>query len=148
MAKVTKETKAFERLVLGEDSESVRVIETLRQGRIKIKKGWVQGDLAVDKHGDGVKSTSEEAVGWCALGAVGVQNEERPGTAGRALEVVLDLGQFENVPEFNDDGNTTQSDVLDVYDKAIKYVKKHGVPTAQAVKKAKYVAQQKREQGW
>lgn len=137
--KVTKETKAFERLVLGEDSESARVLAKLRQGRAKIKKNWVQGDFAVDKDGDTVKVASEEAVGWCALGAVAVDRGRGVNGAGRALEVVLHPN-WDDVTDFNDNDNTQQQDVVRLYDKAIKYVKQHGVPTAQEVKKARQQA--------
>lgn len=140
MAKGTKETKAFERLVLGEDSESARVLKTLRQGRARIKKAWIQGSLATDKDGDDVMPLSEYAVGWCALGAVGARDEIKAGPAGRALEVVLDHAQFGNVFEFNDDGSTEKADVIDLFDKAIRHVKQHGVPTVQTIKKVRQQA--------
>lgn len=137
MAKVTRDktVKALEKLVGIKDPKVERTLAALKEGKRKIKKNWLQGEWAIDENGDEVKATSEKAVGWCALGAVGLNTDEKLNPAGRALTVALEPG-WTSVFEFNDDGAETAQDVVKVFDRAIKHVEEHGVPTTADVRKA------------
>lgn len=150
-ARDSKIAKAFDRLVTGTDRESEKVLYDLREGRKKIRKNWAQGSLAVDEDGEKVSPNSEQAVGWCALGAVGVKDESKLNAAGRALEICLDpeiLEMGESVPYFNDDVAGDAEDVVKLFNKAIKYVEQHGVPTKADVKRrVREIQSQSREDG-
>ena len=85
-----------------------------------IEKGWTQKAYARDANGDVVFPKDPNACEWCAMGALDAANPEG---FRRFLELWNLLDNFIDQPlsfTFNDVVNTTQKDVLDLYDRAIE----------------------------
>ena len=93
--------------------------EVLISARGFIEKGWTQGAGARDKYECHVSAKDPDARSWCALGALDAVN---PDGYIRLLEIWAYLNSLVDtscVDEFNDYEDTTQKDVLDLYDRAI-----------------------------
>ena len=104
-------------------------IETLRAARELVAQGWCQGDAS--------KTTNGVEDRWCAVGALNkvlwTQGNDLSVSASATdlairdevyllLQVKLPekhKADFRGVATFNDDEETTQQDVLDLYDKAL-----------------------------
>ncbi len=90
-------------------------LETLKQARALIAKGWTQGAMARDKWGVRESAWSPCAASFCAIGAVrracGPAHEIRDGT--RALEERCKIP----LEDFND--SHTQAEVLALFDRTI-----------------------------
>ncbi len=99
-------------------------LEGLKQIRALIDKGWTQGDFARDRNGQGVSSTSPDAVCWCLFGAIKRATIDCPvvfdQTNAAIYRQITKKSKANNIPAFNDKIAKNQFDVLDVIDEAIK----------------------------
>ena len=102
--------------------------EVLVKARALIAKGWTQGVFARDKNGWRVKPNDLRACQWCATGALlsaakiphNLYGGEEIVKINRILNPIISYyGDYEGIGTFNDAEETTQADVLDVFDKAI-----------------------------
>lgn len=103
------------------------VAAELRRARslIALPGTWIQGAIAEDEFGDELEPEDDDAVAYCAIGA---GCRARLSSAAEALleRTALDLG-YEPTPRdessvvaLNDHEDTTQADVLALYDIAIE----------------------------
>lgn len=96
---------------------------------------WIKGDYAHNKTGDAVSSTSEEAICWCAEGALrvadrktrehiisGMPFDHAPAKAYETLCKSIPEGACLSVVSYNDYPNVTHEDVLAWFDRAIKSI--------------------------
>lgn len=87
-----------------------------------VEKGWTRHYDAVDEKGDPVPAISDEAVAWCAYGAVecayplGTNRSDKYATTIEALRLHINGAPTtpNNLPitQWNDDPKTSQSDVV------------------------------------
>ena len=92
--------------------------EILQEAHSYIEKGWTQKAYARDAGGKPVDAKDPDACSWCAVGALQVANSEQ----GRLVELWRFLDSFIDQPlssGFNDHPETTQDDVLNLFEKAI-----------------------------
>lgn len=101
--------------------------EILTQARdlISDPARWTRGVYARDAEGRETASRSESAVCWCVHGAIRKVTGSVYDTlfSGRYAQAALPEG-YSEVHEFNDDPKTTHSDVLALFDRAIKLAKR------------------------
>lgn len=96
----------------------------LRVARSYIERGWCQGALARNQDGVPVAAAQETAVTWCASGAFSratTNLDADPSADGKAW-ALLELALPEEWPDlavYNDDDRTTQTDIIDLYTRAI-----------------------------
>ena len=92
--------------------------EVLIKAKSLIEQGWVQYVAARTKNGKYTYATDVEACKWCATGALmAAENKVSPNQdCLRLLNDICSTG----VIHFNDDPNTTQADIISLFDKAIK----------------------------
>ena len=104
------------------------LIEVLTEARSYIEKGWTQRSFARDEYGKPVDGRDPEACEWCAMGAiwkvVGYSGTEAYQEARDLIYSLVDFVDFNTVSQFNDHADTTQADVLALFDKAIKGIDK------------------------
>ena len=94
--------------------------EILTDARRLIEKGWTQFHFACDVNGMDVDPTNPNACGWCAMGAIwAVTGYDMTGTYMNTCRILNDLIDFNSIFQFNDYAETTQDDVIALYDKAI-----------------------------
>jgi hypothetical protein len=98
-------------------------LQGLKAARTLLKKqgAWMQKRFAKDQFGFDCESTSEEAVCFCASGALrrvlpGDANDKAFNKATKAL----DIAAGRDIVSFNDDQDTTQARVVRVFGQAIK----------------------------
>ena len=103
-----------------------KVIDLLEIGRLLIKKGWCQNALSLDSQGQSVHPSSISASKWCVLGAIASQMSDD-----NVEEKVIHLLNS-NIPDntfsiqdFNDLTSTSKTDVLGLFDKAIRKAQTH-----------------------
>ena len=97
------------------------VLKVLRLARARIVKGWTQNSEAKNSRGEDVRPGDKTAVKWCALGAMmdlGFSQRIR-------AKAIIHLGlacqdQASGIMNFNDDVAKKKSQVLAVFDKAIR----------------------------
>src|SRR5262245_47456206 len=86
-----------------------------------VRRGWVKGDTAVDRHGESVRADCRTAVAWCLSGALGRAccSVGRPrvffAIRRKMLSVVNGaLGQvaYVDLAGFNDEKATTLADLV------------------------------------
>ncbi len=105
------------------------VRETLVAARALIEKGWCQGVYARDSSGLTTKVWGDQAVSFCAIGALFcVMDFMRGPDKDRVLIVCQRLldsvcPALSNIVEFNDAAGRSKEDVLAVYDNAIQSLK-------------------------
>ena len=99
------------------------VTELLIEGRARIARGWTQGASARDVTGSVTRAWAEEAVCWCAMGAVACREDDWATTA--AAWVVLEEAAGMWVAEWNEAPGRTHEDVLALYDRAIERSRSH-----------------------
>ena len=100
----------------------MRTKEVLTNAKALIERGWTQGAFAYDTIGKVVDPTHSSACTWCIAGAVWrvVGFNANALDAYRNTCSILDnLVEFNTVSEFNDHADTTQADVLSVFDEAL-----------------------------
>lgn len=90
-------------------------VETLRNAKARIEKGWCRGVLARNSKGEETTPNGPDAVRWCAFGAIGT-TDEALGAADRAL--IMAHGNY-YVAEWNDEPEREVEDVLRLFDRAI-----------------------------
>ncbi len=95
------------------------VLQALRKARALIAKGWTQGTFAKDRDGISVDVNDPDACRFCAAGAV-----LRVCGSGSLFDKVLSGALGGLFPRFNDLPTTKKSDVLRVFDEAIKKVRR------------------------
>ena len=97
--------------------------QILQEAHSLIEKGWTQKVFALDTNGKEIDPMSPGARCWCASGAVwkvvGNDAAEAYTSACSILDNLV-CSNFNNVTEFNDCPETTQSDVLHIFEKAIE----------------------------
>ena len=97
--------------------------ELLREARklLEDPSHWTKGAFAKAAAGCAIASTSDNAVCWCAIGAL--RRFDRGGYSAAYSNAVFVLqccvSGSGGVAEFNDDPNTTHADVLAMFDRAI-----------------------------
>jgi hypothetical protein len=94
---------------------SNQVIETLKKGLERVRRGSTQGCNARDAEGHptGQRDDSQPPPAcWCVFGAV-----ECDGAANRELS--LTLGDDANAIEWNDSDGRTQAEVIDLFERTI-----------------------------
>lgn len=89
-----------------------------------IEKGWNQNQVALDKNGDNINVPSDEAVSWCALGAIWHLYSDNRGD----MEILVDNVVTKRYPQyngylfptlaFNEEEGRTQAEVLEVFKEA------------------------------
>jgi hypothetical protein len=89
------------------------------------ERNWCKGASARTRNGMGAHAAAPDAVAWCALGAIRrvatpIVFFDTEIALLAALGHVLPPG-FYIVTDFNDAGNTTHADVLDLFLRAIKW---------------------------
>ena len=93
--------------------------EVLIQARALILKGWTQEAFARDADGEPVSAKDPDACSWCVVGAVVAAYPDWDNLSKGLWDF---LGRFVDEPcpdEFNDLPETTQTDVLALFDRAI-----------------------------
>jgi len=107
------------------------IIELLKNGREKVFHGWCQNCISMNKDGHSVPSNSKEAAHWSAVGAIYShpeaydEFEDRPYEALSILVETIERFNFSRnhistfLSEWNDLKTTTQSEVIEAFDKAI-----------------------------
>lgn len=88
--------------------------------RALIERGWTQRAAARNEAGLPVSYRSETATCWCLSGALRVSSN---GSDQRWLDVLAFMRTMtprHSVVAFNDDPDTSQSDVLALFDRAIE----------------------------
>jgi hypothetical protein len=100
----------------------MNTLEALKAGRDRIEQGWSQS--AAFRSSDGaVTYIPDEAVAWCAYGAICIGHVGTPhNLAHRTLVNVI--GEGGGLSIWNDDPSRTKEDVLAAYDKAIRLAEK------------------------
>ena len=117
-------------------------VDLLEVAKDKIEQGWVQCNYAENKDCDEVDVMSEDAICWCALGAVGYAAQSlmalhaRMESAVKILEwAVFDIEEMklddqpteffsENIiANYNDAAGRTQKDIVELFEHAIKMAK-------------------------
>ena len=102
-------------------TSQMTTLQILRRGLRRVRKGWTKGAYVRGASGQPIgrgTSTLDEdcdsyrAAKWCALGAVNADPR-----AAFVLESVLGIG---HVPGWNDAPGRTQSEVIDLFKRAIK----------------------------
>ena len=94
--------------------------DVLTQARALIEKGWTQDALARDAEGQDVYPKNSDACQWCATGAiwavVGISQAYLD-----AFDMIDNLvrDNYEDIGYFNDAPDTTQADVIKLFDEAI-----------------------------
>ena len=103
--------------------------QILVKARALIERGWTQNTAARNADGDHVAATSRHACRWCATGALYVvyesipewREDPKPAEARDLVRAAIpNRNDYETIVGFNDADNTTQADVLAVFDKAIE----------------------------
>ena len=79
--------------------------------------GWCKGKLAADVAGFGLPSDSEDAVSFCAVGAI--YREVHDQCASGLAVTLLDRLSGGDVVAFNNAPERTKEEVLDLFDRAI-----------------------------
>lgn len=95
------------------------VKEVLTKARALVEKGWVQGSYAEDAEGLHVDPCSEDAVCWCAAGAIRAavdDNAEQYYFLRKTLRQYTLIGV--GIIHFNDTASAKE-DVLALFDRAI-----------------------------
>ena len=96
------------------------VTELLTEARARIARGWTQGASARDVTGSVTRAWAEEAVCWCAMGAVACRDDDWTTAEPAWAALRAAVGGETWVSEWNDAPGRTQADVLALYDRAIE----------------------------
>lgn len=99
---------------------ALKILQGVRE-LLSDEKRWTRGSYARDRLGRTTHSTSESAVCWCLIGALGkITNHERGArSAERALERVARRRGREFPAEWQDADGRTHAEVLALLDEAI-----------------------------
>lgn len=90
----------------------------LKKAKKLIKKGWCKGAFARTASGESVPSDSPDAVKFCAIGAV---NRARLALKYGSIDKRAALNLLPcNLTQINDFSTTTEEDILNIFDEAIK----------------------------
>ena len=95
-----------------------------------VEKGWTQGRMAVDKHGNDCHSQSKDAVRWCLSGALSltcVVKSFSQFSMSPRTELVKYLSLEDSITYWNDDPNRTQEDVVELLREAAKRADEEGM---------------------
>ncbi len=83
-------------------------------------ENWTKGAFALTSTGSLGRPGHEESTCFCVAGAI---LHTQPSTSVRQILKLIEKvlpGEFESVPDFNDDPHTTHADVLAAFDRAIE----------------------------
>jgi hypothetical protein len=95
-------------------------IEVLRGARAKIAIGWCQGASARDSEGRVVRIDKPEACCWCSIGGIYASAVGDDATGDRALAALVRALNPPSLLSFwNDEPARTQTEVLELFDRAI-----------------------------
>lgn len=109
------------------------VVDTLKQVRQLLEKGWCKGDFAIDANDEPAMIESADACRWCIVGAVyracNIQEYDPEHSelvdTGLSKKVLAELeatlcasheGSIKTLPQFNDEQESVEP-VLDLIDK-------------------------------
>jgi hypothetical protein len=109
---------------------SKSVIEVLKEARAKIAIGWTQGPPAVNANGLSVDPMSPDACKWCGLGAIYAVSknlnielwDEADAFISGQARIAGDAG----IVHFNEKPGRTQSEVVELFSKAIERAEAEG----------------------
>lgn len=95
-------------------------LELLTRARGIVARAWTKGYYAYNSGGRTCMAMAEDAVRWCAAGAL----DRAGGTYPTGLDAVEYLVKampagFTDIPDYNDQPTTTQADVVAWFDRAI-----------------------------
>lgn len=93
---------------------------------------WIRGHAGTDKSGLPVRANHPDACRWCALGALwkAADYDTREAIyceivdAEVCLESALGVSLITGIARYNDDPETTHTDVMSLYDRAIELAEK------------------------
>jgi len=109
----------------------MNAVEILRTAKDKISspEHWSQGGYAVDSEGRSVTPDSQEAVSWCALGAIravyltGLKDVDLYCRVGEILTTTVlrcSKGKLASAAKYNDSPARKHEDILHMFDVAIE----------------------------
>lgn len=99
--------------------DTVEILEKARE-LISVESRWTQGSYAKDGNGEGTFPWGEDAVCFCALGAIKKAGDFRNDCSEPALflgRVLRDRTGFVSIDEYND--SHSHADILSLFDHAI-----------------------------
>lgn len=99
-------------------TETDETAALLIRARAFVKRGWCQGELALDVEGNPVNPRSEWAVSWCMSGALIAAGVDELGHSAfrRLSDAISRFSSF--IPAFNDHQETVEP-ILAAFDRAI-----------------------------
>ena len=107
------------------------LLETLKEGRKRVKAGWTQGTCARNAKGTPVLSYDFRAVEWCMSGAVMGRNMAAAlHWLGYVIQLEMDpikVGALQRrypIADWNDAEDRTKEEVVAIFDEAIKRIEK------------------------
>jgi hypothetical protein len=95
-------------------------VQVLKSARARIERGWCQGVWAKNAKGQETSVRGEDAVCWCAMGAVVASSTTSTLHTEAAVRFYLAEAVGKDVQVFNDTPNRKKEEVLVMFDKAIR----------------------------
>lgn len=95
-------------------------VDLLMESRPLVDKGWCQWAVARNVLGRGVEADAEDAVEWCAVGALTLVATPS-GCIGftAARDLLAEAAGVDSIIDWNNTIGRTQPEVLEVWDRAI-----------------------------
>jgi hypothetical protein len=99
---------------------NARTVASLKAAMARIVKpeNWTKGVGARDAYGEHVSSLRQEAVSFCAVGAISIVG--LPGTVCALRGALPKKKGWQYIAQFNDHPNTTHKQVINLYKRAIR----------------------------
>jgi hypothetical protein len=94
------------------------VLVVLKKARAFIRKGWCRKDQAKNRLGQPTGPRCDDAISWCAVGAVNAATSTLDDADAAIRAVKAYLGVW-SIVEWNDAPGRRKSDVLVAFDRAI-----------------------------
>jgi hypothetical protein len=102
-------------------------VEILRRARKRLRRpeSWTRGSFARDVHGEPAYVNSDEAISWCAIGAVRAEVDRQSLTTSVVEHLEASLPAGDNILAWNDDRARTHTEVIRLFDRAIRRAQRH-----------------------
>jgi hypothetical protein len=107
----------------------MRVSEVLRKAKALVERGWCQAADALNRAGDNCECSAEDAVPWCAYGAIR-RVHENTGEADRSVLALVaaipgvgedfPLERVTSLTRWNDTPGRTKGEVLALFTQTIR----------------------------
>ena len=97
------------------------IVDQLKEGRERVKKGWTQKTHARNAKGRSVGFRSPKAVQWCVVGSCDCAN-----ACVKYLRSIV-FSRYPNeqsIVTWNDRSERTQEDIIEAFDRAIELAEK------------------------